>query len=368
MALQDGLNQGPAHRLLAYVGQKRSILIMCHNNPDPDTIAAAFALKSIFLQAGKRKVTIGYGGIIGRAENRQFVRRLKIDLTHVREIDFRVYSVICLVDTQPHTGNNALPQNILPHIVIDHHPLRRESTKCPFFDVRPKYGSSSTILTEYLRELNFTVGRRLATALFYGLKTDTNELLRSTVKADLDAFTFLFPKTAPRTLAAIENPSIPKSYFLKFADAIDNSIQYQDAIVSQMGKLTTPDIVGEMADFLLRMEGIRWTLCLGEYQDDLYMSVRTSRRRRMAGMTALRIVHGLGTGGGHEKAAAGKIPLKGLSPERRQEISSIAIDRFLKIVGVNRKESKPITAPPGVQRKKPEKDVTPPTNGIPPGE
>jgi nanoRNase/pAp phosphatase (c-di-AMP/oligoRNAs hydrolase) len=334
----------PAHTLISLVGQRRRILIVCHNNPDPDTIASAAALKSLFLHALRSKVTVCYGGVIGRAENRQLTRRLKIDMIPAREIDFKAYSVICLVDTQPGTGNNSLPKGMLPDIVIDHHPLRRNTAKCTFSDVRPKYGSTSTIMTEYLRELELPVDKMLATGLFYGLKTDTNGLLRSAAKADLDAFNFLFPRIAPRTLSSIENPRIPKSYFLKFADGINNSVQYGDVIVSQMGRLHNPDIAAEMADFLLRMENVHWSLCIGEYRDELVMSVRTSRRGWWAGRVAIKVLRGLGTGGGHEKAAGGRVNLSGLSPEDRQELRDKIFERFLKIVGSREQKERRLLA------------------------
>ncbi len=334
----------PAKAMLSVVGKKRAILIMCHNNPDPDTIASAAALKYIFAQSLHRKAVIGYEGTIGRAENRQLVRRLKIEMIRTTDLNFSDFSVIALVDSQPHTGNNAIPQKIFPHIVVDHHPMRKDTARCAFYDIRPDYGSSSTILTEYLRELNLKIDRKLATALYYGLKTDTNGLSRSFTKPDLDAFNYLFPRIAPRTLAGIENPSVPKSYYLKFADAIARSVQYGDVMISQMGALTNPDVTAEMADFLLRMENIRWTLCMGEYKDLLLFSVRTSRRGMMAGRIAIRIVKNLGTGGGHEKAAGGKIGLDGLKQEERAQVAQRVTDRFLKLLGAQDREGKPLTA------------------------
>lgn len=333
----------PAQTMLSVIGKKRTILIMCHNNPDPDSIASAAALKHIFAQMLHRKAIIGYEGTIGRAENRQLVRRLKIDMVRTSDLNFNYFSVIALVDSQPHTGNNAIPRKIFPDIVIDHHLMRKDTARCAFYDVRPRYGSSSTILTEYLRELDLPIDRKLATALYYGLKTDTNSLSRSFTKPDLDAFNYLFPRIAPRTLAGIENPSVPKSYYLKFADAIARSVQYGDVMISHMGALTNPDVTAEMADFLLRMEGIRWTLCMGEYKDYLLLSVRTSRRGMMAGRLAIRILKNLGTGGGHEKAAGGKVPLAGLKPEERAQMVQRVTDRFLKLVGAQDREGKPLT-------------------------
>ncbi len=333
----------PAGKILSLAGNSRAILIMCHNNPDPDTIASAAALKYMLAQTLRRKVVIGYEGTIGRAENRQLVRRLKIDMIRTSELDFNDFSFIALVDSQPNTGNNSIPRKIRPDIVIDHHPLRRDTTRCDFHDVRPSYGSSSTILTEYLKELDIPPDRKLATALYYGLKTDTNGFSRSFTKPDLEAFNYLFPKVALRTLAGIENPSVPKSYYLKFAEAISRSVQYGDVMISHMGVINNPDLTGEMADFLLRMESVRWTLCMGEYKDYLLLSVRTSRRGTMAGKVALRVVKGLGTGGGHEKAAGGKIRLQGLKHEERTQASKKITDRFLKVLGVQDREGKPLT-------------------------
>lgn len=337
--------ENPAHLLVEYIRQKSHILIMCHNNPDPDSIASAAALKGLLSQTQRCRVVISYGGTIGRAENRQFIKRLNIEMVHVRDIDFSKFSVICLVDSQPKTGNNSLPDSVLPDIVIDHHPLRNITLKCPFYDVRTEYGSTSTILTEYFRELDLHMDKKLATALFYGLKTDTNGLLRSSVKADMEAFTFLFPKIAPKILSAIEKPEVPRSYYVKFADAIERSVQYKDVIVSNMGKLNNPDIAAEMADFLLRMENIRWTLCMGEYKNELIVSVRTSKRGWWAGKVAIRILRGLGTGGGHEKAAGGRINLSGLSPEERMERINRISARFLKILGVNGEKPRPLGIP-----------------------
>ncbi len=333
----------PVYTLLDLAAGVRSILIVCHNNPDPDSMAAAQALRSIFFfQKHKRKIVIAYGGIVGRAENRQMIRRLKIEMVPVRDINFKSFPLICLVDSQPRTGNNDIPREILPQVVIDHHPLRPITKKCSFHDVRPGYGSSSTILLEYLRELDIPVDRRLATALFYGLKTDTAGFSRSVTKADLDAFNFLSPRLAPRTLAGIETPPVPKGYYLKYMEAINQATLYQDVIVTDMGKLNNPDLVAELADFLFRMETIRWVLAMGEYKDELILSVRTSRRGWWAGKIALRVLRGLGTGGGHERAAGGKVSLSDASPEERQRTRDRLVERFLKIVGVGDVEGKPL--------------------------
>lgn len=343
MNQDSGAPVHPARVLLEYAADKRSILIVCHNNPDPDSMAAAQALKHLFfLKLPRRKVVIAYGGIVGRAENRQMMRRLKIEMENINNVDFKSFSLVCLVDSQPRTGNSDIPRSVIPQVVIDHHPARSFTKKCAFVDIRPDYGSSSTILLEYLRELDLPVDRKLATALFYGLKTDTGGFSRSLSKADLEALNYLSPRIAPRTLGLIENPPVPKGYYLKYVEAIEQAKQYQDVIVTDMGKLNNPDMVAELADFLLRMETIRWVLAMGEYKDELILSVRTSRRGWWAGKIALRVLRGLGTGGGHERAAGGKVSFNEVSPEERRKIRDRVAERFLKIVGVGGVEGKPL--------------------------
>ena len=99
-------------------------LVLTHDNPDPDALASAQILARILRQAFRQTVTVAYGGIIGRAENRELVKSLRLPFSHVRHLSFRKYRRFALVDTQPRSGNNQLPSRIVPDVVIDHHPVR----------------------------------------------------------------------------------------------------------------------------------------------------------------------------------------------------------------------------------------------------
>ncbi|MBN2381622.1 bifunctional oligoribonuclease/PAP phosphatase NrnA [bacterium] len=330
------------HAIFEIIGRKRKVLIICHNNPDPDTIASAYALQYILREKGHKRSLITYSGHIGRFENREFVRRLKINLVQFQQIDPSSFSIICLIDTQPRTGNNPLPLSHYPQIVIDHHPLRHESTKCLFADIRPDYGSTSTIMTEYCRELDLVPSQRVATALFYGLKTDTNNLLRSRNRVDYEAFTYLFPLVSLKTLANIENPTITRSYLKKLADSIENSYQVKDALICDMGQLNNAENVAELAELLIRVENIRWTLCLGEYSHQLFISVRTSRRGWYAGTIAMKILRGLGFGGGHEKTAGGNVPFENYTQDQKQAVIRLIVQRFLNILALSDYKAKQV--------------------------
>ena len=107
-------------------------LVLTHDNPDPDALASAQLLARVLRQAFGQKVTAAYGGIIGRAENREMVRTLRLPFSHVRFLNLKSYGRFALVDTQARTGNNQLPPRIVPDVVIDHHPVRSNTPAGPF--------------------------------------------------------------------------------------------------------------------------------------------------------------------------------------------------------------------------------------------
>ncbi len=160
-------------RLLQSVEGTSKILILPHNDPDPDAIASAVALRHLLAEQAGVDSRIAYKGIIGRAENRALVRYLDYPLQRLTGADLRQAWPIALVDTQPGAGNNALPAHVAPAIVFDHHPYREATAGAAFADVRPGLGSTSTLLVEYLQAAGIEPSPPLATALFYGIKTDT---------------------------------------------------------------------------------------------------------------------------------------------------------------------------------------------------
>ncbi|MFP5288338.1 MAG: DHH family phosphoesterase, partial [Thermoanaerobaculia bacterium] len=117
-------------------------LVLTHDNPDPDALASAMILSHVLRCAFKQKVTMAYGGIVGRAENREMVKSLNLKLSHVRNLSWKKYRRFALVDTQPRSGNNQLPARTVPDVVIDHHPVRTSVQSLPFLDIRPPYGAT----------------------------------------------------------------------------------------------------------------------------------------------------------------------------------------------------------------------------------
>jgi len=248
-------------------------------------------------------------------------------------VDRSRYGGIALIDAQPGTGNNPLDRRGEPPlIVIDHHPLRKSSLKAPYHDIRPSYGATSTIITELIVAAGLTPTRSVANGLLYGIKTDTNFLMRGAKEADLTAFNYLSPMTNPRVLGWIEHPCLAPEYFEDYYRGLSRANLYRDVAVAYLGKIISESIIPELADLLLRIKGVRWSLCMGQIKDLMIMSLRSTSRTYRAGLVMRRLVGGSGSAGGHREMAGGQIPLNGMSRADIQDLSQRLIDHFLALI------------------------------------
>ena len=306
--------QAQLERLSEVASNAGSILILPHNNPDPDAIASAVGLRFLLAERLAVEARIAYLGIIGRAENTALVRYLGHPLRRLTASDLRASDSIALVDTQPGAGNVTLPPESRIAIVIDHHPPRETTAAADFADIRPEVGATSTMLAEYLKVAGVELPAAIATALFYGIKADTMGLIRDTSPADANAFCYLQSQVDMEALSRIEYAQVPADYFNSFNTTLQAARVYDSVVVAFLGSLAYPDLGAEMADILLRLKGIRWVVCIGTFEDLLIMSVRT-RNRGGAGQLVQDIVGDGGTAGGHGAMAGGQIPLGEQDPE-----------------------------------------------------
>ncbi|MFL5319238.1 MAG: DHH family phosphoesterase [Myxococcaceae bacterium] len=316
-------------------GHKRA-LILTHDNPDPDSMAAAVALGHILEKKAGVESRVGYGGIIGRAENIAFVKVLRLPVSPMSQIVFEEYDLIGMVDTQPSVGNHALPARYPADIVIDHHPLRDESLRVPFADVGGDFGATSTMLTEYLRAARIEPTVEVATALYYGIKADTRDLGRQTTASDVDSYLWLFPRMDKQFLARIEHPDLPRKYFRLYHSAYERAKLYGDAIITDLGEVYSPDMVAEVAERLMFMEDMRWSLAFGSYRSQLYFSLRTRDRRMNAGRLIREICEDKGgSSGGHGSMAGARLPLWGTRAQRNGFKRDL-VKAFLSAFGVDK--------------------------------
>lgn len=307
-------------RLLEAVRGASSTLILTHNDPDPDAIASAVALHHLLAEKLGMDSQIAYKGMIGRAENKALVRYLNHPLLQLRGADLHEQRPIALVDTQPGAGNNALPPSRVATVVLDHHPLRDETTTADFADVRPELGSTATMLTEYLRAAEIEPSSRLATALFYGIKADTMGLVRRASPADVAAYIYLQPLVDIEALAEIERAQVSIEYFRRMDAALHAAHVYDNVILSYIGAMQRPDLAAEMADLLMRLKGVQWVICMGVYKRELILAIRTTCKRGGAGQLVQAIVGDEGMAGGHGNMAGGQMPLRGADPEQLAQV------------------------------------------------
>lgn len=293
--------------IVEWLRGKGSILIVTHDHPDPDALAAAFALQHLILVKTGQEATIAFGGVIGRRENLVMVKQLEIRAKSIDSLDLDAFNAVCMVDTQPGTGNNSYPVDRRVDVVIDHHQLKELTQGCRWVDVRPEYGASASILFEYLQAQEVKIATKLATILFYAIKSETEDLGRDWSKSDRDAYLKLMPLCNNRILHEITRPKSSRAYFKYFETGLKNAKIYGNALVFNLYIIDHQEIVAEIADFLMRVEGIEIVLGLGCYHNEGVLSLRTSHRETHAGMLIQQIIRGLGTGGGHSMTAGGQI-------------------------------------------------------------
>ncbi len=331
-------------KLSAVLDGAKTLLIVVQNSPDPDAIAAAAALREIANQRLNIACTVAYAGTVGRAENQALLRYLGLATRPLNGLELNRFDRIAMVDAQPGAGNVAFDPAVRLDIVIDHHPIRRETRSARFTDIRSRYGATSTILYQYLIEAGVEIPPKLATAMVYGIRSDTQELGRESTRADLEAYVALYPAANARALGRIVSAPVPRSYFSALRNALDAGTVYGNRVVSYLGKLENQEMIAESADLLLRVEGVSWSLCLGVVDDCLHASLRTNDSELNAGHVARRLAGRHGFGGGHHTLAAVQIPLppEASTGQPLERLVARMVARFLRATGKWREEGEPL--------------------------
>jgi nanoRNase/pAp phosphatase (c-di-AMP/oligoRNAs hydrolase) len=287
------------------IGGGRAV-ILTHDNPDPDALAAALGLRRL-LEADGIGADIALGGIIGRAENRAMVRELKIDLVPIEKLDWPSYAAVAMVDTQPGTGNNSLPAGRPADIVIDHHPPRGDVAHVPWLDVRAGMGATATIVYGYLRDRSVTIDTTLATAFLYALKSETRDLGRESGPDERQAYVELSTIADFERLYQITNPKLGREHFVALDRALRSATVWGELVAINLGALGYPDLVAEVADLMLPYDKARWVMCVGQHNDTVFLSVRTDVPHATAGSLIRRVVGSNGAAGGHGMIAGGRM-------------------------------------------------------------
>ena len=299
-----------ARELYDLLGEANEINIVCHNNPDPDSLASALALGRIAADAGIDERHILYSGDISHQQNRAFVNLLDIELKPYESANIQdrpPESLLAFVDHSIPGANNQVPEGTAVDIVIDHHPA--DGIEARFVDHREHIGAAATILTEYIRSLDIETDSVLPTALLFAIRRETLNFLRGVTRDEYDAAGYLHDLADSDTLRKLSSPSISGKTIDAIATAIGNRVTKESVLISHVGRTTERDALPQAADYLVSLEGVETAVVFGIVHDSIQLSARSPDPRIHIGDVLGKAFDDVGSAGGHQDVAGGEIPL-----------------------------------------------------------
>ncbi|MBS3761955.1 MAG: DHH family phosphoesterase [Planctomycetes bacterium] len=322
------------------------VWLLMHDAPDPDAMATAMCLEKILRKAADVRGDMIYGGHIARPDNLAMVDLLDVSLTHIKgnKIDPKDHFVC--VDTQPSFSNNSLPDNAKVVGVFDHHPAATDNV--PFMDIREEYGALVTVAFEYVEEAGLDYDSRLATAVAYGIASETEDLGREVSQRDLEAYIKVLPKVNHVLMGRLHHPRVERQFFSTLAAALGTAQIYEDLAICHLARLNADDELARVADILNSMAGTRWVFCTGEQEDVLLLCLRTTDTDANAGDLLNEMVGDYGGAGGHDMVAGGNIPLdQDSDPDQLREFLE---STFLRKLGVSSENREQLLNPPAQEK------------------
>ena len=302
--LGRSLTRARVQQYQRYFADADRVLILLHNEPDPDALAAGLALRNV-LRRTRTTAIIGAIQGVTRPENLRMADLLDIQVETIKPGEFASFDRIATVDVQPHYFGGLLPK---VDLVVDHHPERPGYTAV-FKDIRADYGSTCTILTEHLRAVDVNISERTATAMLYAIKSDTLFFARQTNRVDLEAFSFLYPLADPALIRKMEGAEITMERLEHVTRALAASRLRDQVFSAFLGETTREDFIPYTADFLLQLEDVKWTIVSGIVGGQLIVSVRNLGYSRNAGEFVKMAFGDIGSAGGHRSMAKAVVPI-----------------------------------------------------------
>ncbi|MDA8161747.1 MAG: DHH family phosphoesterase [Desulfobacteraceae bacterium] len=292
---------------------------------DPDSMASAYAIKRLL---GRRveDIVIAHQNEIMRVNNIAMMELLKIPMQRLRSIKKESFTKFILMDSQPthHPDLAAITYSA----VIDHHPAT-EGWIAKFIDIRPEYGATSTMAFEYLKASKIKPSVALATSLFYGIKSDTQNFTKKATQSDILCFQYIFKGINQQLLNKIETSDIRRSELKYLRLAFDGIKVSKHRIYSHIEKVTNPDILVVVADFLTHVHDVGWVIVSGVYGDKLVVIFRCDGYKKDAGKLAARVFGEIGPAGGHKESARAEVPLKNLPDAIIQKFTTSTLQRMI---------------------------------------
>jgi nanoRNase/pAp phosphatase (c-di-AMP/oligoRNAs hydrolase) len=288
-----------------HFGPADRVLILMHDEPDPDAIASALALRAL-LKRRKQTATIGCFKAPTRPENVRMVDLLELDIAEITEEDLTGFDRIAVVDTQPHIFEGKVPY---ADLVIDQHP-KREGYEAKFVDIRTSFGATTTMLLDYLVRADVPISERLATAAIYAIHTDTKRFEGPTNKRDVELFAHIFPKASQAALRRIRGEAFTLEHLRLLGEVAKNHLVVGHFLCTHLGEVPRDDYVPTIADLLIEPAEAHWCAVSGVLEDNLVISVRNLGIQKAAGDLTLQVYGEIGAAGGRRSAAKAIIPVE----------------------------------------------------------
>ncbi|MGD2099067.1 MAG: DHH family phosphoesterase [Desulfobacterales bacterium] len=273
-------------------------------NADPDAIASSMAIRRL-LWRKVPNVTISNINTINRPDNLAMIRLLGVNMIPFEDIKVDQFKRRVIVDSQP--DHNEIMSKLNVDVIIDHHP--DSGCKAPFMDIRPQYGATSTILTEYLRSAKIKPSTKLATGLYHGIKTDTNDFKGQTQIEDVRAFQYLFRFANIHLARKIEQADLRFDLLKYFKTALQTMRRRKGKVYVHLGNVVNPDVCVLVADFFMRVDTVTWSIVSGICEKKLTIIFRNDGIRKNAGKVAKEGFGMLGNAGGHKNMARAEIAI-----------------------------------------------------------
>jgi nanoRNase/pAp phosphatase (c-di-AMP/oligoRNAs hydrolase) len=302
--LSRSMTRARVQQYQRYFADADRVLILLHNDPDPDALASGLALRNL-LRRTKTTAIIGAMQGVTRPENLRMANMLDIQVEQMTPASFTGFDRIATVDVQPHYFGGLLQR---ADLVIDHHP-EHPGYSAVFKDIRADYGSTSTILTEHLRAVDVNISERTATAMLYAIKSDTLFFARHTNRVDLEAFTFLYPLADAALIRKMEGAEITLERLQYVTRAGQHGLLREQVFTAFIGDAPREDFIPYTADFFLQLEDVKWTIIGGVVGKMLIVSVRNLGYSRNAGEFVKRWFADIGSAGGHRAMAKAVVPV-----------------------------------------------------------
>ena len=286
-----------------------NIGIFCHDNPDPDALASALAMEALCASLGHNP-TIYHGGLIEHQQNQAMVRLLEIPLRRIIldwELDDVLNETDCIVTVDFHQpgANNILPEECVPHIIIDHHSSDKPVSADVAF-LRPEYSATSSLIANLFMNMNVDMTPRLATALSFGIRTDTLSFTRSFNPVDLRALMWLNTWVDSKLLTSIEAPLKNRDTLETFTQALTNKEHIGTLILAPISTLKSRDDLSQVADFLFATKESEVVVVYGIQRNKVLLSARSRRENLHLGLLLSKHFPE-GQAGGHKGLAGGQI-------------------------------------------------------------